>query len=124
MSDRLLKIAEEIKKELSEIINFKLKDPRLPLMISIVAVKVAGDLKHAKVFVSVMGNEEEKKNAIIGLKSSAGFIRREIGQRIKIRAIPELHFELDNSIEHGAYITQLIRKTMNDQENPLREEKD
>lgn len=113
MVDRLSRISEEIKREVSEIILNGLKDPRLPKLISVVSLNVTRDLRYAKVYVSVLGNDEEKKNAIEGLKSAAGFIRREVGHRIQLRYTPELQFELDNSIEHGAYMTKLIDDTIN-----------
>jgi len=108
MADRIVRISEEVKKEISNIIHNEIKDPRLPSMVSIVACNVTKDLSHAKVYVSVLGNEDEKKNAISALKSASGFIRRELGHRVKLRATPELHFELDTSIEHGMYINKLL----------------
>jgi ribosome-binding factor A len=110
--DRTDRISEEMKKEVSAIIQNELKDPRLPKMISVTAAEVTRDLRYAKVFISVLGNEEDKKNAIAGLKSAAGFIRREIGQRLKLRYTPEILFELDNSIERGVYLNKLIDKTL------------
>jgi ribosome-binding factor A len=112
MVDRTSRISEEMRKEISSIILNDIKDPRMPKVISVISVDVAKDLRHAKVFVSVLGNDEEKKNAIAGLKSAAGFIRREVGHRMQLRCTPEIHFELDNSIEHGIYITKLINETM------------
>lgn len=112
MIDRTSRISGEIKKELSNIIRNDLKDPRLPEMVSVVSVVATKDLRYAKCYISVLGNDEEKENAIKALKSAAGFIRREIGQRILIRYTPELLFELDNSIEYGAYINKLISKTI------------
>lgn len=114
MVDRISRISEEMKKEISNIVQNELKDPRLPKLISIVSANVTKDLRYAKVFVSVLGNEEEKKNALEGLKSAAGFIRREIGHRMQLRYTPEIQFELDNSIEHGVYITKLINETVKD----------
>lgn len=110
--DRTIRISEEMKKEISEIIHNDLKDPRLPQMISVISANVTKDLRYAKVFVSILGNEEEKKNALQGLKSAAGFIRREVGHRMQLRYTPEMLFELDESIEHGAYISKLINDTM------------
>ena len=101
------RINEEIKKELSSIIR-ELKDPRIPMMTSVVNVNVTNDLRYAKAYISVMGTDEEKQDAIKGLKSSAGFIRREVGSRVKLRAIPEFTFELDNTIEYGAHINKLL----------------
>ncbi|MBQ8807901.1 MAG: 30S ribosome-binding factor RbfA [Clostridia bacterium] len=101
------RIGEEVKKELSNIIR-ELKDPRIPMMTSVVSVNVTNDLRYAKAYISVMGNDEEKKNAIKGLVAAAGFIRREIGSRIKLRCVPEFSFELDNTIEYGAHINKLL----------------
>lgn len=114
MVDRTSRIAEEMKKEISSIIQNELKDPRLPEFISITAVNVTRDLRYAKVYISVLGTDEEKKNALQGLKSAAGFIRREVGRRIQIRYTPELQFELDDSIEHGIYMNKLINETIKD----------
>jgi len=110
--DRTARISEEMKREVSAIIQNELKDPRLSQLISVTNVNVTKDLRYAKVYVSIMGNDEEKKNALDGLKSAAGFIRREVGHRIQLRYTPEVQFELDNSIEHGAYISKLINETV------------
>ena len=112
MVSRTERISEEIKREISAIIQKELKDPRLPDLVSVLSAEVTKDLRYAKVYVSVLGTEEEKKNAMQGLKSAAGFIRREIGHRLQLRYVPELVFELDNSIERGVYITKLIDDTM------------
>jgi len=114
MMDRTERISEEMKKEVSAIIQNELKDPRLPKMVSVTSAEVTKDLRYAKIYVSVMGSEEEKENALKGLKSASGFIRREIGQRLKLRYTPELIFHLDNSIERGVYISKLIEETLND----------
>lgn len=114
MKQRLNRISEEIKKEVSNIIQNELKDPRLPGFVSVLSVNTSRDLRYAKIYISVLGNEEDKKNAMEGLKNAAGFIRREIGQRIKLRYTPELVFELDNSIEQGIYINKLINNIKNE----------
>lgn len=111
MADRYERISEEIKRELGVIILNGIKDPRLPKMVSVTHVDVTRDLHFAKVYISVYGSEEDKKNALSALKSAAGFIRREIGHRIQLRYTPEFHFENDNSIEQGAYISKLIDET-------------
>ncbi len=105
--ERINKINEEVHRSLAEIVR-ELKDTRIPLMTSIVAVSVTNDLSYAKVYVSVMGDDETKKRALQGLKSAAGFVRRELGRRIDIRHTPEILFELDRSIEHGAHINKII----------------
>lgn len=105
--DRINKINEEVRRELSSVVR-ELKDSRIPMMTSIVAVRVTNDLSYAKVYVSVMGEEEVQKKAIQGLKSAAGFVRREIGRRLQLRHTPEFLFELDHSIEQGAHINKII----------------
>lgn len=117
MVDRTNRINEEVKREISDIIQNELKDPRLSKLISVMAVSVTRDLRYAKVFVSIMGGEDDKKLAMNGLKSAAGFIRREIGRRIQLHYTPEIIFELDNSIERGIYITNLINETVRDEKN-------
>ncbi len=105
---RIDKINQEVHRELANLIR-ELKDTRIPMMTSVVAVDVTNDLRYAKVYVSVMGDEQVQKKAIEGLRSAAGFIRREMGRRVDLRATPEFLFELDHSIEHGAYINNIIK---------------
>ncbi len=106
-NNRINRINEEVRRVLSEIIR-ELKDSRIPMLTSVVSVSVTNDLSYAKCYISVMGNEDVQKNAILGLKSAAGYIRREVGRRIDLRCTPEFVFELDHSIEHGAHINQLL----------------
>ncbi|MGI6669625.1 MAG: 30S ribosome-binding factor RbfA [Acetivibrionales bacterium] len=110
--DRIGRISEQVKKEVSDIIQNELKDPRLPQMISVTEAEVTRDLRYAKVYVSVLGTDDDKKSALQALKNAAGFVRREIGQRLQLRYTPEVIFELDNSIERGMYITKLIDDTL------------
>lgn len=110
--DRISRISEEVKREISSIILNDIKDPRLPKLVSVVAANVSKDLRHAKVYISVLGNEEEKASAMEALKSASGFIRREIGHRLSLRYTPELSFVLDDSIEHGISISKLIDRTV------------
>jgi ribosome-binding factor A len=110
--DRIDRISEEVKRELSDIIQNHIKDPRLPPFVSVTSVRVTKDLMHAKSFVSVLGTEEQKLGALKALQSAAGYIRHEIGQRVKLRFTPEFHFHLDDSIEHGMHISKLISDTM------------
>jgi ribosome-binding factor A len=106
--DRTSRLSEEIRRELSSIIQNELKDPRIPMLTSIMRVDVTKDLKYAKVYVSVFGDDEKKQKCIEGLRSAAGFIRKEIGHRIKMRHTPEIIFEIDQSIEHGLHISKVI----------------
>ena len=105
------RINEEVKREISNIIQNEIKDPRMTAMVSVTDVKVTRDLRYAKVFVSIFGkDEEEKNNTFISLKNASGFIRKEIGQRINLRYNPQLIFELDDSISYGMRIEELITK--------------
>ena len=100
------RINDEVKKELSMILR-EVKDPRLSnAFISITAVDVTGDLKFAKVYYSAM--QGDKKEVAAGLRSSAGFIRREVARRLNLRMTPEFSFCEDHSIEHGARISKLL----------------
>ena len=105
---RIDKINGEVMRELAAVIR-ELKDSRIPMMTSVVAVNVTNDLRYAKAYISVMGDEETKKKAMQGLRSAAGFIRREIGKRVDLRYTPEFIFELDHSIEHGSHIDKLLK---------------
>ena len=110
--ERINKINEEIRRELGSILR-GVKDVRIPMMTSIVAVNVTNDLSYAKVYVSVMGSEDEQKRALEGLKSASGYMRREVGRRLTIRHTPELVFQLDHSIEHGAHINEVLHAIHN-----------
>lgn len=105
---RIDKINGEVMRALAGVIR-ELKDSRIPLMTSVVAVNVTNDLRYCKAYISVMGDEAAKKKAMEGLKSAAGFIRREIGKRVDLRYTPEFIFELDDSIEHGSHIDKLLK---------------
>ncbi len=106
---RIDRISEEVKRELSAVIR-ELKDPRLPAMISVVAVRVTKDLKFAKAYISIMGNDKVKADGIAALNSAGGFVRREIGHRLNLRSTPEFTFQLDDSIEYGAHINEILRE--------------
>lgn len=105
---RVNRISEEVKKIISELLYNGLKDPRISPMTSITRVEVTRDLRYAKIYVSILGNKEEKENSIEGLNSAKGFIRKEIGNKIDIRYIPEPIFILDESIEEGIRMSKLI----------------
>ena len=113
--DRITRISEEIKKELSMIIKNDIKDPRLSEIVTVVGVSVTKDLRYAKTFISVLGDSQAKTNSITALKSAAGFIRHEIGERVKLRYTPEFIFELDESIEHGIHIAKILNDIKEEQ---------
>ena len=105
------RINEEVKREVSNIIQNEIKDPRLTAMVSVTDVKVTRDLRYAKVFVSIFGkNDEEKNNTFVALKNASGYIRKEIGQRNNLRYNPQIIFELDDSINYGMHIEELIQR--------------
>lgn len=105
--ERMAKVGEEIKKELSKIITFDLKDPRITGMVSITKVIVTPDFKYAKVYISSI-NCKDKKELLKGFKNASGHLRSEISAKMKLRYTPELVFELDESMEYGAHISQVI----------------
>lgn len=102
------RINGEVKKELSNLISREIKDPRIHPMTTVVDVEVAPDLKTAKVYISVMGDEEAKKETYQGLKSAASFMRGQLAKNLNLRNTPELIFIIDNSIEYGINISKLI----------------
>lgn len=106
------RLSGEMQRVISEIIRTELKDPRLSELTSVTDVHVTEDLKFAKVFISVYG---DTKFTLDALQSAKGFIRREIGKRIKMRIIPELIFEKDDSIEKGIYMSSLINKVIEEE---------
>ena len=103
-----IRINEEVMRELSNIIRLELKDPRISPVTSVVSVEVAPDLKTCKAYISVLGDDEAVKKTIEGLKSSAGFIRRELARRINLRNTPEITFVSDQSIAYAAKMSKLI----------------
>ena len=113
--NRTERISEEIKRELSSIIR-TVKDPRLSSMTSIVSANVTKDLKYVKVYVSVLGSEEEKKGSMEALKSATGYIKKEIGSRLNLRCVPHPTFVLDTSIDYGMHINELLNKINKDGE--------
>lgn len=104
------RINEEMKREISSIIRNEIKDPRITAMISVTKVDVTRDLSYAKVYVSLYGNNKSKDETFEALKNSAGFIRREVGHRIRLRNTPEIIIEIDDSIEQGMHIDEILRK--------------
>ncbi len=107
--NRIDRISEEVKKELSFVIR-ALKDPRLKgTMVSVINVTVTKDLRFAKAYISVFGDDKTKKDALCALAGASGFIRKEIGNRIDLRYTPEFSFVLDDSIEYGSHINEVLK---------------
>lgn len=113
---RIEKLQELIKQEMGKMLLTDLKDPRIGF-VTVTDVELTGDLRSAKIFVSIMGGDEQIKNSLEGLQSALGFIRREIGQRIKIRFTPEISFALDTSLDYGDHIQKLLLKVEGDTKN-------
>ena len=109
---RAQRVAERIKEEVSDILRLEIKDPGLYKMISVTGVEVSRDLGYARVYVSVFGEHGEQENIIKILGKASGFIRLELGKRIRLRHIPEVEFRLDRSLEYGAHIDNVL-KTLN-----------
>jgi ribosome-binding factor A len=110
------RVSEQMKKELSDIISKKIKDPRVGF-VTVTDVRVTGDLQQAKVYISVLGNEQQKKDTLVGLAKAKGFIRSEIGKRIRLRKTPEIMFELDQVLDYGNRIEHLLREVSEDTNN-------
>jgi len=107
MSMRATRVGEQMKKELGDILGRKLKDPRIGFL-TVTDVEVTGDLQIAKVYISVLGDEKKREETLKGLAKAKGYIRSEIGNRIRLRKTPELHFEFDESVDYGNRIESLI----------------
>lgn len=103
------RVKELLRQELSQIISEEIKDPRVGFA-TVTDVELSSDLRHAKAFISVYGDEEKQKDTLQALERATGFIRSEVGKRIKMKHIPEIIFRFDKSIEHGARISQLLHE--------------
>lgn len=105
---RTVQVGGLLQREISELLVRKIKDPRLA-MVTITGVEVSPDLKLARVYFSRFGNPEELRQGLEGLQSAAGFIKRELGQRLKLRHVPDLEFVHDTSFEYGDRIETLLK---------------
>lgn len=115
MTNRLARVRENIKEVVGIVIETKLKDPRVE-MVTITDVDISPDLRHCKIFFSTLGDKKEHDRALEGLTSAAGFIRGELGRSLKMKYTPELEFHFDKSVEHGARISEILRKIKSEQE--------
>ncbi|WP_296115002.1 30S ribosome-binding factor RbfA [uncultured Anaerococcus sp.] len=111
---RTARISSEVKKEVSKIIRDDLNDPRLSTeaMVSVTDVEVTNDLSYADVYISVLGDDKNKEDVMEALDQATGYIKVLIGERMRLRSMPEFRFKFDNSIEHGAYMDKLIEETI------------
>lgn len=106
---RMSRVGEEIKKELSILFQRGLKDPRIGF-VTVTGVEVTSDLQLAKVYISIFGGEEERKATLEGLQKAKGYLRTEIGKRVKLRHVPDFVFKLDESIDYGSRIESILRE--------------
>ncbi|QQZ07907.1 30S ribosome-binding factor RbfA [Heyndrickxia vini] len=113
MSLRANRVGEQMKKELSEIIGRKIKDPRIGF-VTVTDVQVTGDLQQATVYITVLGGDKQKEGTLLALEKAKGFIRSEVGHRIRLRKTPELSFAFDESIEYGNRIETIIKEINTD----------
>ncbi|NTW71103.1 MAG: 30S ribosome-binding factor RbfA [Eubacteriaceae bacterium] len=113
--NRLSKINEIIKQELSHLIRFDLKDPRISELVSVLKVDTTGDLRYAKVFMSIYDSKEKQNQVIDILSKASGYLRKNVGQKLKTHYTPQLLFVLDDSIEYGVHIDEVLRKIKKDE---------
>ena len=115
MANRSNRVAEQMKKELGEIIRRRLKDPNIGF-VTVTDVEVTGDLQQATVYVTVLGDDKVRRETLKSLTKAKGFIRTEIGQRIRLRRTPELSFAVDESAVYGNKIDNLLRQIQKTEE--------
>ncbi len=106
---RAQRVAEQMKKEIADIIRSSIKDPRIGF-VTVTRVEVAGDLQHAKIYVSVLGSADEKQGTMDALNRAVGFVRGEVGRRLRMRLTPELQFKLDESGDYSARIESVLKQ--------------
>ena len=109
-SRRILRLNEAIREELAELLRREMRDPRLGALITITEVDTSPDLALAHVYVSVLGSDEETSEAVRALRHAAGYLKRELGDRLRLRRVPTLDFRLDPSLARGARVMQLLRE--------------
>ena len=119
MKLRAERMGWQMQKEISDIIRTGVKDPRIGF-VTVTAVEVSNDLSHAKVFVSVLGPHDERVTTLSILERAKGFIRSEVGRRIKVRTSPELHFKLDESIDYSERIGHVLQEIARTEQTPER----
>ena len=116
MAHRIERVNSLIRREISALLQHEVKDPRFGSFVAVTGVFTSPDLKHAKIFVSRLGSDEEKQETLRALASASGFFHSELFKRLKLRRIPELSFQWDDSIERGEHLLQLIDRIGSDSE--------
>jgi ribosome-binding factor A len=114
VAHRIERVNSIIRYEISQLLQRQVKDPRLGNFVTVTEVSTSPDLRYARVFISRIGSEEEKRETLSALVSASGFFRRQLAKRLRLRHIPELSFQWDDSIRRGAYLLELIDKVTTD----------
>lgn len=120
---RSQRVTGQIRRELAELIRLEVKDPRVA-MVTLTDVEITPDYAHAKVYFSTLAGEEGAPEVLEGLRRASGFLRRELGRRVRIHTTPELHFVFDSSLEQGARMSSLIDEVVREDEQRNRERDD
>ena len=125
MSKRTEQVADEIQRILGEVIQYELKDPRVGFA-TVVGVAVSGDMQHARARISVMGDDEQRRATMAGLERAKGFMRRRIAQELRhLRTVPDLHLDLDTSLDYSLHIDEVLRQVAHEREqNPPKFDED
>jgi len=110
MKTRMIRVNDEITRITAGIIRSDLSDPRIGTVVSVIRSETTSDLKHCKIFISIIGDEEKRRETMEALKKATGFIRRKLAETINLRQTPELNFVYDDSIEHGMRMRKLIEE--------------
>ena len=116
MGIRSEKVQVQLKREISRILHENLKDPRIGF-VTLTRIDLTGDLRYAKVYFSVLGDDANQRSSVEGIQSAAGYIRRLVGERLKLKFVPELVFKLDKSIEYSIDLEKTFERLRNEQKN-------
>jgi ribosome-binding factor A len=119
---RIARLNEQLRADLADLIVREVKDPRLAGLVTVTDVDLSPDLRHAKVYVSVLGSEDDRKRTLAALRSATGFLRSQIAARLTTKRAPDLQFALDASIERGERIMQIIREVEKEAETTAQTE--
>ncbi len=117
---RAIRVAEVVKAEIAQLLSKGLKDPRVGF-VSIMAVKMSSDLRYANVYASLYGSEKERKSSLIGLRNSAGWIRRELGRRLRLRLTPEVRFFEDTTLDEVFHLEEVFKDLKDSEEQEANE---
>lgn len=110
MSIRPERVAQRMRRDIAQILEHKLRDPRIGSLVSVTDVEVTRDLSFARVYVSVLGEERERESVLEALRHASGFVRHELGPTLGLREVPEIRFEIDDSLDRGARVDELLKR--------------